>query len=175
MQIDRLRIRSLSICICLLLWFIWEGIKIMKVRLLSTQLLLRRQSLSVKTVLTRIVGLLIAFSSLTESACLGDLLGTKTSPMPVETTTHQGSTWKLAWSEEFDGLKGTPPDRSKWTANVGGHGWGNQELEYNTNNQNAYQDGRGNLVLEARKGNPAGYQCWYGCCQYTSARLITRG
>lgn len=32
---------------------------------------------------------------------------------------------------------------------------------------NAYQDGRGNLVLEARKENPAHYQCWNGTCQYT--------
>jgi beta-glucanase (GH16 family) len=48
-------------------------------------------------------------------------------------------------------------------------------MEYNTNNQNIYQDGQGNLVLEARKENPAGYQCWYGPCLYTSAQITTLG
>jgi beta-glucanase (GH16 family) len=32
---------------------------------------------------------------------------------------------------------------------------------------------KGNLVIEARKENSAHYQCWYGTCQYTSARLNT--
>ena len=31
------------------------------------------------------------------------------------------------------------------------------------------------LVLEARQENPANYQCWYGKCEYTSARLVTQG
>ncbi len=30
-------------------------------------------------------------------------------------------------------------------------------------------------MITARKENPAGYQCWYGSCQYTSARLNTAG
>ncbi|MFC7584693.1 ricin-type beta-trefoil lectin domain protein [Nonomuraea antimicrobica] len=34
-------------------------------------------------------------------------------------------------------------------------------------------DGAGNLVITARRENPAGYQCHYGTCQYTSARLLT--
>lgn len=78
----------------------------------------------------------------------------------------------LSWSDEFNGSAGNIPDSSKWSAEIGGgnKGWGNQQMEYDTNN-NAYQDGNGNLVLEARKENPANYQCWYGTCQYTSARL----
>jgi beta-glucanase (GH16 family) len=95
--------------------------------------------------------------------------------MPVETTTHQSSAWKLAWSDEFDGSRGASLDQSKWNPDVGGEGWGNKQLEYDTKDQNAYQDGQGNLVIEARKSNPAGYQCWYGSCQYTSARLTTNG
>jgi beta-glucanase (GH16 family) len=59
---------------------------------------------------------------------------------------------------------------------TGGSGWGNQELEYYTNStRNAALDGNGNLVITARKENPAGYNCWYGSCQYTSARLNTAG
>jgi beta-glucanase (GH16 family) len=119
--------------------------------------------------------LLTAFSLLTVSACSVDVPGTKTTPMPVETTTHQASTWKLVWSDEFDGSQGAAPDPNRWTPDVGGEGWGNRQLEYNTNNQNAYQDGKGNLVLEARQDNPAGYQCWYGSCQYTSAHITTKG
>ena len=48
-------------------------------------------------------------------------------------------------------------------------------MQYNTDNQNVYQDGQGNLVLEARKSNPEGLQCWYGPCDYTSARITTSG
>jgi beta-glucanase (GH16 family) len=148
-----------------------KEVKTVKVGLPSTQFRLQRPSPSVKTVLTKIVGLLIAFSLLTESACLGDTSGTK----PAETITHQASPWKLAWSDEFDRPRRASPDPSKWTPDVGGKGWGNQQLEYDTKNQNAYEDGQGNLVLEARKDNPGEYQCWYGPCQYTSAHITTRG
>lgn len=85
--------------------------------------------------------------------------------------THPG--WKLVWSDEFDRPAGTPPDLTKWSPDVGGLGWGNQQLEYDTKNQNAYQDGQSNLVLEARADNPQGYRCWYGTCKYTSARITT--
>jgi len=82
----------------------------------------------------------------------------------------------LTWSDEFTGAAGTAPNSSRWTLETGGHGWGNNELEYYTNStQNAALDGGGNLVITARAGNPAGYSCWYGSCQYTSARLKTQG
>src|SRR5947209_8741419 len=47
---------------------------------------------------------------------------------------------KLVWSDEFDGPGGAPPDPTRWNAQVGGDGWGNKQLEYDTNNQNAYLD-----------------------------------
>src|SRR5262249_22701467 len=54
--------------------------------------------------------------------------------------------------------------------------FGNNELEYYTDGAaNAALDGQGHLVITARRGNPAGYSCWYGSCQYTSARLTTAG
>jgi beta-glucanase (GH16 family) len=80
------------------------------------------------------------------------------------------------WSDDFNGPAGSAPDPSKWQLETGGSGWGNQELEYYTNStRNAALDGNGNLVITARKENPAGYNCWYGSCQYTSARLNTSG
>jgi beta-glucanase (GH16 family) len=85
------------------------------------------------------------------------------------------SSQKLIWSDDFNGLAGKTPDASKWSPDVSGSGWGNNQREYDTNNKNAYLDGQGSLVLEARKENPANYQCWYGPCQYTSARINTSG
>lgn len=82
----------------------------------------------------------------------------------------------LTWSDDFDGPAGAAPDASKWSHDIGGSGWGNNELEYYTDSTgNAALDGQGHLVITARQENPAGYQCWYGSCQYTSARLLTSG
>jgi beta-glucanase (GH16 family) len=84
------------------------------------------------------------------------------------------SRWQLIWHDEFDGPPGSKPDERKWTSEVGGGGWGNQELEYYTDH-NAYEDGKGHLVIEARLEYPANSSCWYGPCRYTSARLISKG
>ena len=73
----------------------------------------------------------------------------------------------LVWSDEFeeDGL----PDSEKWNYDVGGDGWGNNELQYYTENRrkNARVE-NGNLIIEAHKEN-------YENNTYTSARLVTRG
>ena len=84
---------------------------------------------------------------------------------------------KLAFKDEFNQTANTPVDSSKWTAETGGYGWGNKELQYYTNStENAGHDGQGNLVIKAIKLNPPlNLTCWYGQCQYTSARLITKG
>ena len=75
--------------------------------------------------------------------------------------------YQLVWSDEFDytGL----PDSAKWNYDVGGNGWGNNELEYYTSKRldNARVE-NGNLVIEARK------EAWQGM-NYTSARLLTKG
>ncbi|MGH8792163.1 MAG: glycoside hydrolase family 16 protein [Stackebrandtia sp.] len=78
------------------------------------------------------------------------------------------------WSDEFDGAAGSPPDSSKWTHEVNGDGGGNGELQYYTDStDNASLDGNGNLNITARNENPDNLQCWYGTCEYTSARLNT--
>jgi beta-glucanase (GH16 family) len=83
--------------------------------------------------------------------------------------------YTLTWSDEFNGADGTPPDPTKWTYDIGGSGWGNQEREYYTNDPaNAQQIG-GNMVITATPDGASSQQCWYGTCQYTSARLNTSG
>jgi beta-glucanase (GH16 family) len=90
--------------------------------------------------------------------------------------------WTLHWSDEFNGPAGTPPDPAVWNHEIGdgsannNPGWGNQELEsYTDSTQNAAMDGNGNLLITARKADPAqNLSCYYGPCQYTSARLTTQ-
>ena len=84
---------------------------------------------------------------------------------------------KLAFKDEFNKAANSPVDSTKWTAEIGGAGWGNQELQYYTNDiENAYHDGAGNLVIKAiKKDLSLSFKCWYGQCKYTSARLITKG
>jgi beta-glucanase (GH16 family) len=78
------------------------------------------------------------------------------------------ATWKLSWSDDFDGASGTAVDASKWTYDSGPN-WYNGELQdYTTGTTNASLDGNGNLVIEARKEAREGRQ-------YTSARLKTEG
>lgn len=82
--------------------------------------------------------------------------------------------WELAWSDEFNGADGSAVDTTKWTALVGGDGWGNQEREYYTSDvANAHQQG-GSLVITATTEGASKHPCWYGACQYTSARLQTK-
>ena len=77
--------------------------------------------------------------------------------------------WKLVWSDEFDGASGTPPDSSKWNLVNKGDGFGNNELEFYTNRtDNAAMDGKGNLVITAKKEK-------YQNRDYTSARLESSG
>ncbi len=83
--------------------------------------------------------------------------------------------WELLWSDEFDAEAGAPINSESWTCEVGGHGWGNNELEYYTDRvENAAHDGAGNLVITAREETLADSSCHYGECQYTSARCITQ-
>ena len=80
----------------------------------------------------------------------------------------------LVWSDEFDGAAGAGVDRSRWTFDIGGGGWGNEELEtYTDRAANASLDGNGNLVIVANRETftgPDGIER-----PYTSARLKTQG
>jgi beta-glucanase (GH16 family) len=83
--------------------------------------------------------------------------------------------WSLVWSDEFDGAAGSPADPAIWRPEVGGHGWGNRELQYYTDSvENAALDGAGNLAIVARWAEPEQRDHRFGGCPYTSARLITK-
>ncbi|HYJ91029.1 MAG TPA: glycoside hydrolase family 16 protein, partial [Pyrinomonadaceae bacterium] len=84
---------------------------------------------------------------------------------------------RLIFDDEFNGAANPAPDSTKWTAEIGGKGWGNKELEYYTDSTaNAYQNGSGSLVIKAVPvSSSVSLRCWYGQCKYTSARLTTKG
>ncbi|GGI97453.1 ricin-type beta-trefoil lectin domain protein [Streptomyces brasiliensis] len=81
----------------------------------------------------------------------------------------------VTFSDTFDGPAGSAVDSSKWQIETGDNVNNHERQYYTSGNKNAALDGQGHLVITARRENPADYQCWYGTCQYTSARLNTSG
>jgi beta-glucanase (GH16 family) len=77
--------------------------------------------------------------------------------------------WELVWSDEFTGAANASPDATKWVFDIGATGWGNAELQYYTNRpSNVSLDGKGNLVITARR------ESYFGA-PFTSARVKTQG
>lgn len=81
-------------------------------------------------------------------------------------STGLSADWKLVWSDEFEysGL----PDDTKWGYDIGGGGWGNQELQYYTEKEekNA-RVGDGVLTITAIRER-------IHESDYSSARLVTK-
>ncbi|OLR94732.1 hydrolase [Actinokineospora bangkokensis] len=77
------------------------------------------------------------------------------------------------FSDDFDGPAGSGVDGSKWRFETGDNVNNHERQWYTDGTNNAALDGNGNLVITAKRENPGGYQCWYGPCEYTSARLST--
>lgn len=71
----------------------------------------------------------------------------------------------LIWSDEFNG---SALDSSYWTYDVGGSGFGNQELEYYTARPENVSVQSGSLVIQARRESYSGKS-------FTSGRLKTHG
>lgn len=71
--------------------------------------------------------------------------------------------YELVWADEFE-YEGYP-DPEKWSYDLGGHGWGNNELQYYTD-ENAYVSD-GFLTITAKKES-------INKLEYTSSRLITK-
>ncbi len=69
------------------------------------------------------------------------------------------------WEDDFSNAGA--PDPTRWTFETGGGGWGNNELQYYTNGQNATV-ANGNLTITAKRESVGGRE-------YTSSRMITRG
>ncbi|MDH7451936.1 glycoside hydrolase family 16 protein [Luteimonas composti] len=120
----------------------------------------RRRSLLVASLLAMLA---------TAPACASDAGMRRAAAVPAATSRV------LVWADEFETI-----DAASWSFETGGHGWGNQELQYYTDGGNAFIQcdtlaGSRVLVIEARRGAPAGASCWYGACQYSSSRMVTRG
>ena len=82
------------------------------------------------------------------------------------------SGWTLAWSDEFSAADGSAPDSTKWTYDLGGNGWGNQELETYTSRPENVQIQSGSLVITARQESFTGTD---GIARnFTSTRLKTQ-
>ena len=72
--------------------------------------------------------------------------------------------WELVWSDEFDGKE---LDAAKWKHETGGHGFGNNELQFYTDRaQNAYLED-GALVIHADREK-------FQNRSYTSAKLQSK-
>ena len=79
--------------------------------------------------------------------------------------------WYAVWNDEFNGAQGELPDPARWAYDIGNGsgGWGNGQLEFDTNRpENVAMDGEGNLTITARKEA-------FGGQGYTSARIKTQG
>ena len=90
------------------------------------------------------------------------------SPSPASPTA-----WTLAWSDEFDLADGSRPDPSRWVHDLGGGGWGNNELQTYTDRPENAAIRDGALVITARAERFAGSDGHPR--DYTSARLKTKG
>lgn len=75
----------------------------------------------------------------------------------------------VIWMDDFEGPAGQSPSSANWTYDIGGSGWGNHQLEYDSDSPtNVALDGAGNLVITARAETS-------GSNAYTSARIKTQG
>jgi len=114
-------------------------------------------------------------ATLRRASLFAALLAVMLSPAAAPAVAQTG--WTLAWGDEFNGPADSPVDTTRWTFDVGGGGWGNNELEYYTDStRNASMDGAGSLRITAIRETLARKvaRCWYGQCQYTSARIKTK-
>lgn len=103
---------------------------------------------------------------------------------------------KLIWSDEFNAPANTAPDDRYWSHLIGNgidalqlYGWGNFEMQYYTDAlHNAHTDGKGHMVLTAKRLLNAGFldeggaihqlcpeRPAGGLCRYSSARIHTQG
>lgn len=82
---------------------------------------------------------------------------------PTATPAWMTAGWTLVWQDEFEGAE---INTAYWTHEIGGHGWGNAELQYYTDfAANSFIED-GHLIIQALEEE-------YDGRAYTSARLIT--
>jgi len=90
-------------------------------------------------------------------------------PAKAQTQAPVDKGWKFestpVWADEFD-YTGAP-DSTKWGYDIGGGGWGNNELQYYTNSTDNASVAKGILSITARKEEKENRH-------YTSARMVTK-
>ena len=111
------------------------------------------------------------WATLLVAATLVTALGWAPEPVAAAPTAALAANFE----DNFDGAAGSAVDGGKWQTETGDNVDNHERQFYTSGNANAALDGQGHLVITARRENPANYQCWYGTCQYTSARLNTSG
>src|SRR5689334_6851715 len=108
-------------------------------------------------------------------AC-GMLATPEPTPTPIPTSTPIPSptpapwdrpNWNIVWHDEFDGKE---LDKTNWTFDMGGNGWGNAEWEVYTNRTENARVEDGKLIIEARQEPIA-----FSGSPYSSARIKTEG
>ncbi|MFE9249595.1 ricin-type beta-trefoil lectin domain protein [Streptomyces sp. NPDC007088] len=113
---------------------------------------------------------------LAAAACLGAAALTPVAAEAAQAPVAAPSAAAAAtFTEDFDGPAGSAVNGSRWQVETGDNVNNHERQYYTAGNNNAALDGQGHLVITARKENPNNYQCWYGRCEYTSARLNTAG
>lgn len=113
-------------------------------------------------------GLALLFALLA-AACSSQPKNGAVARVPVASNTTQDK-WTFettpAWQDEFD--YSGPPDAGRWGYDLGGDGWGNNELQDYTDSIDNASVGDGVLTITARKKKSGGRD-------YTSARLVSKG
>lgn len=108
--------------------------------------------------------------SLTLAACLAAGCGANRAPPAADHAPAPDIRWTFEstpfWQDEFE-YTGAP-DPGRWGYDIGGGGWGNNELQYYTDSlDNAFVD-NGMLTIVAKRQPMEGRN-------YTSARLVSKG
>ena len=108
-------------------------------------------------------------STLGTAKATGTIVNTDLLYLPTDTTGYETAAsypgYHLAWSDEFNG---NSLNTTNWGYDLGGSGWGNQELENYTNRTQNVFVSAGHLIIEARQES-------YGGNNYTSGRIVTAG
>jgi len=95
----------------------------------------------------------------------------------LQATSVQAATAKqLIWRQEFNGKAYIKPDAAIWGYDLGGQNANNEEQLYTNSKYNVAMDGRGNLVITAKRIVEGSAQ-WEKCisCKFSSARIKTQG
>ncbi|RDV13011.1 glycoside hydrolase family 16 protein [Pontibacter diazotrophicus] len=106
---------------------------------------------------------LLAISCGSKSEAPGPIITAPKPQVPVDKNWSFETT--PVWADEFNYTG--EPDPAKWGYDIGGSGWGNNELQYYTDSRSNSNVADGTLKITARKENMQGKE-------YTSARLVSK-